>query len=228
MSDQPGWSSPAGDDQGGTTPPPYGQPAYGQPAYGQPGSAGSPGYPAAPGYSPYGSYGYGQVPGTPKPGVIPLRPLGVGEILDGAFSTMRAHWKLMIGLAALVAAATSLIQLVANLSVLRNIGTDFGSFGSIDSTGTLDSSQIDTSGLLGAYAALAFSSLLQWIALTVLTGIFTVVVSQAVLGQPVTLSRTPSKMAARPPEFGEQTDEVLAEFGFDAKEIAELRQAKVV
>jgi crotonobetainyl-CoA:carnitine CoA-transferase CaiB-like acyl-CoA transferase len=23
-------------------------------------------------------------------------------------------------------------------------------------------------------------------------------------------------MAARPPEFGEQTDEVLAEFGFDA------------
>src|ERR1700742_4601200 len=27
------------------------------------------------------------------------------------------------------------------------------------------------------------------------------------VGQPVTLSRTPSKMAARPPEFGEQTDE---------------------
>lgn len=28
------------------------------------------------------------------------------------------------------------------------------------------------------------------------------------VGQPVTLSRTPSKMEARPPEFGEQTDEV--------------------
>ncbi len=27
------------------------------------------------------------------------------------------------------------------------------------------------------------------------------------IGQPVTLSRTPSKMAARPPEFGEQTEE---------------------
>jgi len=26
-------------------------------------------------------------------------------------------------------------------------------------------------------------------------------------------------MAARPPEFGEQTDEVLAEFGFTADEI---------
>ena len=48
------------------------------------------------------------------------------------------------------------------------------------------------------------------------------------VGQPVTLSRTPSKMAARPPEFGEQTEEVLAEFGFSADEIAKLRQAKVV
>ena len=48
------------------------------------------------------------------------------------------------------------------------------------------------------------------------------------VGQPVTLSRTPSKMAAQPPEFGEQTEEVLAEFGFSAEEIAKLRQAKVV
>ena len=48
------------------------------------------------------------------------------------------------------------------------------------------------------------------------------------VGQPVALSRTPSKMAARPPEFGEQTDEVLAEFGFSAPEIEGLRQAKVV
>jgi crotonobetainyl-CoA:carnitine CoA-transferase CaiB-like acyl-CoA transferase len=39
------------------------------------------------------------------------------------------------------------------------------------------------------------------------------------LGQPVKLSRTPSKMATRPPEFGEQTEEVLAEFGFTADEI---------
>ncbi len=48
------------------------------------------------------------------------------------------------------------------------------------------------------------------------------------VGQPLTLSRTPSKMVARPPEFGEQTDEVLKEFGFGADEIAELRQRKVV
>jgi formyl-CoA transferase len=48
------------------------------------------------------------------------------------------------------------------------------------------------------------------------------------VGQPVKLSRTPSKMVAPPPEFGEQTEEVLAEFGFSANEIAELRKAKVV
>jgi formyl-CoA transferase len=48
------------------------------------------------------------------------------------------------------------------------------------------------------------------------------------VGQPFKLSRTPSKMVARPPEFGEQTDEVLAEFGFSKDEIGKLRRAKVV
>jgi crotonobetainyl-CoA:carnitine CoA-transferase CaiB-like acyl-CoA transferase len=48
------------------------------------------------------------------------------------------------------------------------------------------------------------------------------------VGQPVTLSRTPTKMAARPPEVGEHTEELLAEFGFSPTEITALRQAKVV
>ena len=37
-----------------------------------------------------------------------------------------------------------------------------------------------------------------------------------------------SKMAARPPEIGEQTEEVPTEFGFSADRITELRQGKVV
>ena len=48
------------------------------------------------------------------------------------------------------------------------------------------------------------------------------------VSQPFTLSRTPSRMAARPPEFGENTEDVLAEFGFSAAEISALREAKVV
>ncbi len=49
-----------------------------------------------------------------------------------------------------------------------------------------------------------------------------------VIGQPVTLSRTPSAIARRPPEQGEHTDEVLTEFGFSAGEIAALREAKAI
>jgi crotonobetainyl-CoA:carnitine CoA-transferase CaiB-like acyl-CoA transferase len=48
------------------------------------------------------------------------------------------------------------------------------------------------------------------------------------VAQPFTLSRTPSHMTARPPEVGEQTEELLAEFGFGAEEMAELRRGKVV
>ncbi|WGR73856.1 MULTISPECIES: CoA transferase [unclassified Bradyrhizobium] len=48
------------------------------------------------------------------------------------------------------------------------------------------------------------------------------------VAQPFTLSRTPSTMVARPPDFGEQTEEVLREFGIDQEEIEELRRAKVV
>ncbi len=48
------------------------------------------------------------------------------------------------------------------------------------------------------------------------------------VAQPVKLSRTPSKMAARPPEFGEHTEEILAEFGFASDEIKDLRARKVV
>ncbi|WP_424627461.1 CaiB/BaiF CoA transferase family protein [Bradyrhizobium sp. SYSU BS000235] len=48
------------------------------------------------------------------------------------------------------------------------------------------------------------------------------------VGQPFTLSRTPSRMAARPPLVGEQTKDVLTEFGFSDQEIASLQQSKVV
>jgi formyl-CoA transferase len=47
-------------------------------------------------------------------------------------------------------------------------------------------------------------------------------------GQPVSLSRTRSRLAAPPPALGEHTDQVLKEFGFSAKEIAALHEAKAV
>jgi crotonobetainyl-CoA:carnitine CoA-transferase CaiB-like acyl-CoA transferase len=48
------------------------------------------------------------------------------------------------------------------------------------------------------------------------------------LAQPMTLSRTPSAVTRRPPERGEHTDEILAEFGFAAAEIERLRASGVV
>jgi formyl-CoA transferase len=48
------------------------------------------------------------------------------------------------------------------------------------------------------------------------------------VGQPFTLSRTPSSIAVRPPELGEHTDEILKEFGFSADEIKALHDAKAV
>jgi crotonobetainyl-CoA:carnitine CoA-transferase CaiB-like acyl-CoA transferase len=42
--------------------------------------------------------------------------------------------------------------------------------------------------------------------------------------QPFTLSRTPSKLARRTPEFAEHTDEILAEFGFTTAEIKGYRE----
>ena len=48
------------------------------------------------------------------------------------------------------------------------------------------------------------------------------------VGQPVSLSRTPSRLAAPPPKLGEHTGAVLKEFGFSAREIKALRAAKAV
>jgi len=47
-------------------------------------------------------------------------------------------------------------------------------------------------------------------------------------GQPMSLSRTPSRLVAPPPDLGQHTDAILTEFGFKPKEIAALRAAKAV
>jgi formyl-CoA transferase len=48
------------------------------------------------------------------------------------------------------------------------------------------------------------------------------------IGQPVGLSRTPSRLAVRPPDLGEHTNAILKEFGFNARDIAALHKAKAL
>ena len=75
-------------------------------APGAQGGTGAPGMfpPAAPG-QPWGAPGYlpqgGWTP-PPKPGVIPLRPLGLGELLDGAFQACRKNAAATFGTALLI------------------------------------------------------------------------------------------------------------------------------
>ena len=49
-----------------------------------------------------------------------------------------------------------------------------------------------------------------------------------VVGQPFTLSRTPSTIASPPPKLGEHNDDVLQEFGYSAEDIAALRESKAI
>jgi formyl-CoA transferase len=48
------------------------------------------------------------------------------------------------------------------------------------------------------------------------------------IGQPMTLSRTPSSLRTAPPEKGEHNDEVLRELGYDDHAINDFKQRKIV
>ena len=48
------------------------------------------------------------------------------------------------------------------------------------------------------------------------------------VAQPLALSRTPTRMAVRPPDRGEHTDEILAELGLGDRELAELRGRNII
>lgn len=49
-----------------------------------------------------------------------------------------------------------------------------------------------------------------------------------ILGQPITLSRTPARFDVPPPALGQHTDQVLAQAGYSEERIAALRQAGVI
>ena len=51
----------------------------------------------------------------PQQDGIPLRPLGVGELLDGTFSTIRRNPRATVGLAALLVTLQQVISLAVEL-----------------------------------------------------------------------------------------------------------------
>jgi hypothetical protein len=103
--------------------------------------------------------------------------MAVGEILDGAFTTIRRYPRATLGLSAIVASFGAVVQLLLTLS-LRDTTAD----GSFDG---------------GALAAAAAGAIISILAGLVLTGMLTIVISEAVLGRPISLGAVWSRVTPR-------------------------------
>lgn len=187
------WSAPAG-------PPPARTPQAPPPGWG--GQAPGPGWgqaPGGPGWGPQGpgGPGWGAWQGRPqaaKPGVIPLRPLGVGEILDGAVSTMRAHWRTVLGISLAVAVVTQIMTVLLQGLVLTDIDTtalnDPGA--SLDELGDALGNSLLVTGVILAITLLGT---------IVATALLTTVTSRAVLGKPVSTAQAWADARAQLPKL---------------------------
>lgn len=206
MNDSPGWASPGSapsdDRQQEAGIPRPSEPADGdgaaghwspaQPPAGQwspPSAPGAPppvpgrgGRPQGPGWGggPQGP-AWGKAPAA-KPGVIPLRPLGLGEILDGAVSAMRAHWRTVLGITLTVSVLSEIAITLANRYVLPEPPSIDG-----DATGSEALRQAVDSMRWTLISNIA-PTLITMVATLFTASVLTVVVSRSVLGRPVTLS----------------------------------------
>ncbi|MEV4442654.1 hypothetical protein AB0K09_27305 [Streptomyces sp. NPDC049577] len=114
--------------------------------------------------------------------MIPLRPLGVGEIIEGAVNTLRTHWRPALGVSLSVALATQAVTTLATTLWLKD-GAELD--GKMADTASVDLHELlgtirDSAGTLGLGT---FLGLLGWI---FAAGMLTVVVSRAVLGRSIT------------------------------------------
>jgi hypothetical protein len=119
---------------------------------------------------------------APKPGIIPLRPLAVSEILDGAFSVVREYPRVTLGLSAIVVAIGQLLGFAVNAA--SSLDT------SVESP---PSTTADVGYLVAGLAASAISA----VALVVLSGMLTSVMGDAVLGRRTTIGETWRKIRPR-------------------------------
>jgi hypothetical protein len=150
--------------------PGYGQPASGPPGYGQP----------PPGQWPRFSEA------APKPGVIPLRPLGVGEILDGAFASIRRNPKAILGLAAVVMTISAVISATITRTLLNLGGLNLPTPGQ-------QLTPAQATHLVGRIVAVVVPAfglalLLTFIVQAILAGLLAPIIARAVSGQQISAS----------------------------------------
>lgn len=137
----------------------------------------------APGGRAPGGWGPGrhQPPAAPRPGVIPLRPLGVSEILSGAIATMRAHWRTVLGISLIVSVVTQgLATAATGLWFKDNRGSAVPSLDGPDAT--VGEAMRAVGSALGESGVTLLLGVLGTI---VTTALLTVVTARAVLGRSV-------------------------------------------
>jgi hypothetical protein len=173
MNEQPaGWASPAGEQAAAT---PVAPPAWAElPVYGQAG-----GWQTPP--------GWGQPrPAEPQPGVVPLRPLGLGELLDGAVTLIRRYPRPVLGLSAALAIIATVLNVTLAVTVFKPL-VQFD-ISALENGGTASTGEVD--GFFGgAILGSLGSSLVSALATLVLTGVLTVIAGRGVLGEPMTLGQ---------------------------------------
>ncbi|WP_406169832.1 hypothetical protein [Streptomyces sp. NBC_00996] len=178
------WSAPSPQSPGQTPPPPPPGPGWGGGHPGGPAGGGGHGGPGRGSGGPGGPAGWGGNWGGPppaaKPGVIPLRPLGVGEILDGAVSTMRTYWRTVLGISLTVAVVTEIAVVLLQGLVLKDRANTDALNDPSATVGELSRALGDT--MLSSGVVL----LITLLGTIVATALLTSVTSRAVLGKSVT------------------------------------------
>ena len=114
-------------------------------------------------------------PPPPRPGIVPLRPLGVGELLDGAFAAIRRYPRPTLGLAACVMLVVTVVQVAAEWYLLSGIEPPAAGGTLSDATDYL--SRVGTVSVI--------SLVVSALATLLLTGMVIAVIGEAVLGRPV-------------------------------------------
>jgi hypothetical protein len=176
-------------------PPGYGQqpqaPGYGQqPGYGQPAGYPQPGHPQ-PGYPQPGApaaYGWGPTPYQPpvaQPGIIPLRPLSIWEIFDGAFRAIRHNPKTMFGMTAVVVTVATALGALVQWYVAGLLAGQITSWFTGAGVSEIEVSLMGDS--LGTSVAQLFSAPITALATAILTGLLILSVSRSVIGQRVSV-----------------------------------------
>ena len=172
---------------GGYQTPPVGQPGYAGGSV--PGSApylGAPGYPGAPGGPGYPGYGGYTSALAPKPSIIPLRPLSIGEILGGAFESLRANPKAMFTPSLVVMGITGLLSAGSVALFMSRLGLTDLTSGKVEFSET-DLDSIGSS-LVGLLIQLGVTGVLSMLATSIIIGLIIVTVSRTILGRKASLS----------------------------------------